>query len=590
MCGIYGIIDLNGSENSDTSELIAMMQESQYRGPDSHKTYINNHIKIGFNRLSIIDLDKRSDQPFVSYELGLAIVFNGEIYNYLEIKSDLINLGYSFITESDTEVLLTAYYHHKKDCFSMFNGMWSLAIYDFNHNEITLSRDRLGIKPLYYMIQNDNFYFASEMKSLLKVKSTRKNNQESIHQFLIHGVNSFANCETLVDGIYEFKPGNFAKLEEGTLKYEAYFTLPEIDFDQSDTQIIEKVKNLFSSAVQLRLRSDVPIALMLSAGLDSSAIAFQIDQLIENKEINIQKIDAFTLNFSGFKNNEWEAVKENSKLLKHVKCQAIEISIDEFKTYINKTISEFDIPTLSVSHILHAFALEKIKFLGFTVILNGQGPDEVFGGYFPKDIGSLLLDIFQQSPNTGFQEMKAIKRNWKISILQQIRLICQNIIIRRFPFVLHIGKAIEKSKITGILSYKLNKKSKIQSNYDFNSKIQIIDKKFNGILQYEDMASMLNSMEMRSPFLDYRLLTLGVSLPSNYKLRDGHSKWILRKAFENLLPPEINWASWKLGYAVPKTVLMANILPTNHKTDEKSLNDFWRKYNLEVWLKHHNIQ
>jgi len=584
MCGIYGIVNFNSETTNHVDSLKLMMAESEYRGPDSQEFKVFNHVSLGFNRLSIIDVDKRSNQPFEIKDFGLSIVFNGEIYNYLEIKEDLIQLGYTFQTTSDTEVLLTAYYHYKEKAFNLFNGMWAIAIYDAKNNSVTLCRDRLGIKPLFYMRQGNAFYFASEMKSLLVVKDSKEKNEAMLNDYLVFGTNTSTSGETFVNGIFEFAAGTYATVSQIGLQSQVYYTPPSSFVEPEVDQVASEILKTFRSAIKLRMRADVPIALMLSGGLDSSAIAHVIDEMVENKEIEVQYIHAFTLNFEGFEKNEWEIVQENAKHLKHIVCHPIHIDIASFKKEIPNLIAKFDLPVLSVSHLLHCYALEEIKKQGFTVVLNGQGPDELYGGYFPKDLGSLLMDTFQGSIAKGFREMKLTKNNWKMGYFLQFQSLAYSFLKVHFPQLFAIIlNYLASGKFQFLGSIRALKSVKYKSYFDFISKKQVFDTKFNCILQYEDMASMLNSIEMRSPFLDYRLVNLGLSLPSQYKLRDGYSKWILRKAFSEILPPHICWTGWKYGYAVPKKLLLEDLI-NNPIDTEAGWNNAWRKYNLGVWL------
>lgn len=590
MCGIYGIVNFNSEPANHVDSLKLMMSESEYRGPDSQDYRVFDYVFFGFNRLSIIDVDKRSNQPFEIKDFGLSIVFNGEIYNYLEIKADLIGLGYGFQTTSDTEVLLTAYYHYKEAAFDLFNGMWAIAIYDSVNKTVLLSRDRLGIKPLYYMVQNNAFYFASEMKSLLTVIESKVSNKGALNNYLVYGANTTTSGETFVEGIHEFAAGSYGYVKEEGIEMMQYYFSPDNLVDRDAAALASEILDTFKSSIKLRLRADVPVALMLSGGLDSSAIAFAIDEMVENKEIEIQYIHAFTLNFEGFDKNEWNMVQENAKHLKHVVCHPININIELFKQEIPNLLVKFDLPVLSVSHLLHAYAMEEIKKQGFTVVLNGQGPDEIYGGYFPKDLGSLLIDTFRGSIANGFREMKLTKGNWNQGYFLQFKSAVYATLKYKWPKIYAIlmnYSVTGKFQVLG-LNYP-SKKENRKSYFDFISRKQVFDTKFNCILQYEDMASMLNSIEMRSPFLDYRLVNLGLSLPSEYKLRDGYSKWILRKAFTALLPAHICWSGWKFGYAVPKQLLLTGLV-NNTKNTEAAWNNAWRKYNLEMWLKARNIR
>jgi asparagine synthase (glutamine-hydrolysing) len=595
MCGIYGKIDLQKKSDNNTDGIKKMMIESAYRGPDSQEIKVINHVQLGFNRLAIIDLDARSNQPFERKDLGKVIVFNGEIYNYLEIKEDLLAEGYTFQTNSDTEVFLVAYHHYQEEVFNRLNGMWACCIYDYYKDIVLLSRDRYGVKPLYYMYEENDFYFASELKSLLKIKKELKLEQTIINRFLVFGQNKFSSGKTFVKNIFEHPTGSYSILESKVLKTIKFYQVPSVlkKYDLADVE--QQLRDDFRSALKLRMRSDVPVALLLSGGLDSSLIAVHLNDMIEKNEIDVKKIHAFTLNFENYENNEWDLVQKNAIFFPHITCEPINVSIAEFKAELASLINQQDIPTLSISHLIHIIAQREIKNKGFTVLINGQGPDEVYGGYFPPDMGYIMLDFFRKNPYKAIIEMKHININWRYSYLEQIKLMSQAFVHKSMPKSYNILK-LSKSKSFIPNPISLDQISKTKYNfksigyYNFRSKSQIFEKQFNGILNYEDMTSMLNSLEMRSPFLDFRIVNLGLSLPVSLYLKNGYSKWILRKALGDLLPDEICWSNWKWGYPVPKHELMSDIMPKNVKWNESSYSAQWRVYNLKKWLNFHNIE
>ncbi len=591
MCGIYGIIQLANQEDK-TLALSIMMRASEYRGPDSQSSKSVNGVNLGFNRLAIIDLDERSNQPFERKDLEKIIVFNGEIYNYLEIKGELVKNGYQFFTESDTEVLLVAFHHYGEKVFQMLNGMWAFCVYDFKNNEITLSRDRFGVKPLYYMYEQGALYFASEIKSLLSVKAEIEPSKSEIDSYLIFGVNKFITGRTFIEGVFEHPAGTFSKLNDGRLIFTKHYHAPEIQSQLDLEEVSTKLREAFRSSLKLRMRSDVPVAILLSGGLDSSLIAYHLNDMVERKEIEVQKIHAFTLNFGDFDKNEWQIVEKNKHLLPHIVCEPITISIEGFQNEINKLLAQNDLPTLSISHLLHIVAQREIRKRGFKVLINGQGPDEVYGGYFPQDIGYLLFDYFKKDSKSLFREMRMIKSNWKLNYSNQIKLVFQALLHKSFQSVYVNLKRKRAARMLNV-NFGVNDlySDGFNSNdfYEFRSKSQVFSKEFNGILNYEDSTSMLNSLEMRSPFMDYRIIDLGLALPIQYKLKGGHSKWILRHALGDILPDDIRWASWKLGYVVPKAQLMKDIMPKAVVGNESNYSYFWRSFNLKKWLENYKI-
>lgn len=578
MCGIYGVIKINN--NIEFSSLVKkMMKVSEYRGPDSQAIIEYETICMGFNRLSIIDLDDRSNQPFYLETIQKSIVFNGEIYNYIELKSDLEKLGYIFQTESDTEVVLTAFHEYNENAFNMFNGMWSICIVDHLNNEIILSRDRFGVKPLYYMYYNEEIYFASEMKSLLVVNEKNKINEFNKEQYLLMSTNKFKNYETIYENIYEHPPGQYSKVNNFKLDFYRYYDVPKQVNNENLEILISELKSTFKNAVEIRLRTDVEVALLLSGGLDSSSIAYQINSLIENKSIKQKKITAFTLNFGDFDENEWDTVQKFSKYIPNIEIVPLNISFEDFKGEIDNLIKIHDNVTLSISHIIHTVALREIKKRGFTVVLNGQGADEVFGGYFPADFGFLFLDLMKKSLTESIIEYIKVKKKWKFSHFKLVKVILIAFLSKNYKI-----RAFLKTGKLKMLKNDLNENNFENNNsfYSFRSCSQIFYTQFNGILNYEDISSMLNSIEMRSPFLDYRMVNIGLKLGNLYKLKDGYSKWILRNSIADELPDFIKLATFKLGYVVPKNILMEEIIGPNKKLNEVKLNKIWREYTIEI--------
>lgn len=586
MCGIYGKINLTTILSNSSSEVKSMMKVSEYRGPDSQRLQSFENACLGFNRLAIIDLDTRSDQPYTIEKFKKTIVFNGEIYNYIELRDELKILGYSFATESDTEVALTAFQHYGAEALSKFNGMWAMCIYCHETGNAVLCRDRFGVKPLYYTVQNGCLYFASEIKSLkaANITATLCSNNEQI--YLEYGINKFPNNSTLYKEILEHESGTYTRIENGKLHNIRYYQPPQENPQINLEQIKKELQNTFIDALKIRVRSDVPIALMLSGGLDSSLIAFHLNELIKTKQINHEKIQAFTLNFPGFEQNEFELVSQTSALIPHIEIQGIDIDYNEFIHHFEFIHANQDVPVLSISHLIHTFALSKIKALGYTVVLNGQGADEVFGGYFPKDFSYLFWDLFNKDKILAFRELVQFKKNWNKNFHTEIFRLSITMFHFKHPRFFGLLKTRSRKGME-IAAYQHSNMSKFNpSSLSRHRAVQqIFETQFNGILNYEDMASMQNSIEMRSPFMDFRLINIGLTLPAHFKAREGYSKWLLREALGDVLPEHIRWATWKFGYAVPKKELYMKLdISIDGNYAERDLNRVWRSFNL-VYLK-----
>lgn len=581
MCGIYGIISPNFLNRSN--HVREMMRISEHRGPDSQNIFETDSFCLGFNRLKIVDLDNRSNQPFFIEEINKSIVFNGEIYNYLELKEELIDLGCKFNTTSDTEVALMAYHVYGLQAFEKFNGMWAMCIIDHISNEALFSRDRFGVKPLYYMYQNEGIYFASELKSLIAVKNHVQIDEDCKWQYLKLGVNKFPGYKTIYHDIFEHPSGQYSLLKKNKLHFKTYYSPPVYKRTNDFNNLLVKLEEDFLDAVRIRLRSDVEIALLLSGGIDSTSIALAINKLIERKEVSQTSVTAFTLDFNGFKDNEWEIVQGFSKYIPNINIEPIRIDLQQCKNELISLIRKSDNISLSVSHLFHIIALREIKKKGFTVVLNGQGSDEVYGGYFPTDLGYLILDILRkQGWRSCMHEIREVYKNYRYNLIKIVKMVAIAIISTNW----NLRKLIKSRNFRVFFKTKrIQTIGSLQGNYLKRSVYQVFETEFNGILNYEDSASMLNSIEIRSPFMDYRIINIGLQLGEQFKLKNGFSKWILRMSIAKELPDNIRWSTHKLGYVVPKTYLLDELLENISSKNESEINNLWRKYNLNILSK-----
>ncbi|MEP7147026.1 MAG: asparagine synthase (glutamine-hydrolyzing), partial [bacterium] len=272
MCGINGILYFH-SFNSDKPEVFhrenikRMNNEIIHRGPDSEGIHIDYPVCLGFRRLSIIDLSEKANQPMFNEDRSIAIIFNGEIYNYLELIPDLKTKGYIFKTKSDTEVILHSYEEYGFDCVNKFNGMWAFAIYDFKNKIFFASRDRFGVKPFYYYLDNDSLIFSSEIKSILKIKKINESNHGKVFDYLAYGYKT-SNGETFFKDIKELKPAYNLTIHNREIIFKKYWDLKKYDSKNNSDEDILKL--LINDSVKLRYRSDVPVSILLSGGLDSS--------------------------------------------------------------------------------------------------------------------------------------------------------------------------------------------------------------------------------------------------------------------------------------------------------------------------------
>ena len=378
MCGISGIINKTRGSVSK-SDLKQINDLIIHRGPDAEGFYFKNEVGFGHRRLSILDLSELGSQPMTLDDL--TITYNGEIYNYIEIREELQALGYSFKSESDTEVILAAYKQWGKECIHRFNGMWAFAIHDSSNDEVFITRDRFGIKPLYYKESNLGFYFGSEIKQLLYFDDNPTVNKQILFDYLYLSYHHHTN-DTFFEGISSLEPGHnlIFCLKTQTFKIKRYYDLKKkeefegLNFDEALKKYGEKIRN----SIKLRLRSDVKVGTCLSGGMDSSFIASYASKFY-NKNAQ-ERFTAITAKSTEKKTDESHFAKkvvENSNL----NWALTEPSKEEFLKYLDEVINVQEEPFGSPSIIMQYFVMKKAKEEGCIVMLDGQGGDETLLGY-----------------------------------------------------------------------------------------------------------------------------------------------------------------------------------------------------------------
>ncbi len=630
MCGINGFVTLNPSLTNDKyqetqkASLKEMNDSIAHRGPDSEGIYIKHPVGFGFRRLSIVDLASRANQPMLSKDEQVVLIFNGEIYNYIELRKDLIKLGHTFNTESDTEVILNSYIEYGESCVEKFNGMWAFAIYDFNRQKFFCSRDRMGVKPFYYCIHNEALYFSSELKALHKACNLRKANHAKVYEYLAYGYR-INDEETFFENCYELLPGTNLTYENNTFSKKKYWQLKENLYSfENGISYHDTYRKLFEDAVKLRHRSDVPVALLLSGGLDSSAIAKVTDNLIERGELQANTIQAYIASFPGDEFDETPVARELIQTCKHVKLNEVTIEPRKLINNLDNIIQSFDHPVFSFNCVVHNVIMKEINTNGIKVVLNGQGSDEAFAGYDRYVSGRFLIEELLSRNGKFFREFRYLNKHNKYRKSYLLSQMFKAVIGLRYSSYLR-ARYIEKT--IPCLSQKFYKDNYHHYKPDFKFSIteknfnpflinQINQRGLNSILHYEDISSMSHSIEIRSPFLDYRIMEFAFSIPKNLKFKDGVTKVIQRETFGKMLPDSIVKNRQKIGFYTPfikyistdtylKTYIqdILNSASFNSKTiwhpskiREKFMTPsgspdfpFWRILNLEVWSKKYNI-
>lgn len=539
MCGIAGFINNKGNKQ----EIIKKMTDRIiHRGPDAEGFYVDDDVALGHRRLSIIDLGG-GDQPIYNEDKTKVIIFNGEIYNYLELRDILKNDGHEFKTNCDTEVIIHGYEKWGKELPKHLRGMFAFAIYDKNDKSLFLARDNFGIKPLYYYENNDTFMFASEIKSFLDHPDFKKElNVDIIAPYLSF---SFTPTkETLFKGVYRVNPGTSLFIKNGKVETNRFFKL-SFDIKKDDyNKVVDDIDKLMHESVDKHMLSDVEVGSFLSSGVDSSYL------------VALARPDkTYTVGYSDKKYNEIEYAKNLTKELKINNTSKI-ITKEEYLNIIPKIMYHLDEPTSDPAAVALYF-VSKLASKDVKVVLSGEGADEFFGGYnfYRSDVD---VSWYNKLP-------KCIKRT--------IAKICLHLPeVRGLNFLVRRGLTLEENYIgvNKVFSERETKKflnvKRVYKNSDITkevydefkgkddiSKMQAIDINFwliKDILQKADRMTMANSLEGRVPFIDKEVFAYASSLPVEYKVTKENTKVALRDAAKRVIPTEA-YKKKKLGFPVP---------------------------------------
>ena len=595
MCGISGIINKSNEQVSRES-LTSMNNLVKHRGPDAEGYYYKDNIGFGHRRLSILDLSELGNQPM--HYSDYTITYNGEIYNYLEIREELINKGHTFISDTDTEVILAAYMEWGTQCVNHFNGMWAFAIHDKKNEIVFLSRDRFGIKPLYYLESTNCFYFGSEIKQLLFFTPNRKVNKQVLFDYLYLSYHHHTN-ETFFEGIKSLEQSHnlVYSLRKNTYSIEKYYDLnaKTSQNNLSFNNAINSYKNLITNSINFRLRSDVKVGTCLSGGMDSSFIAAVAAPIYEKN--SGEKFTAVTAKSIEKKTDESHYAKMVADMY-DLNWDTTKPSKDDFLKYVEDVIEIQEEPFGSPSIVMQYFVMQKAKENGCIVMLDGQGGDETLLGYdryyatFINEKKGLFNKI------KGFVE---ISKNSKLSLKDALlynlyfsnKFIRRSRQLRRNRFYKKPFKKYFNSRLLGEITKNNSSINRLQVSEITKTQLQ-------KLLKYEDRNSMAVSIETRVPFIDHNVVEMAVSLPFEYKMTKGWSKYILRHASENILPNEIVWRKNKFGFEAPKDVwlsetsffldkviespFMENFVDFDKLSKNKLGKDtLWKLYNVAIW-------
>lgn len=639
MCGILGQVNFKAPFSYDLDKFKKALDLQYHRGPDDFDILENSNFIFGHRRLSIMDLDTHAKQPMTSHCKNYTLVFNGEIYNYREIKDKLILKGYIFNTTSDTEVLLNAYIEYGIKCIKMFIGMFAFVINDKITNTTYVVRDRLGIKPLYYYFNEEKFLFSSEIKSIFCIedKLEKKLNTNAIVSYM-----SFRYPilnDTYFEEVHSLAPGHYLKISSAKLENVEYWN-PSFKFkaqsnDKGEEYYIDTLRKLLKSSVEYRMISDVPIGAFLSGGVDSSVIT----ALMSNK--SKEPIKTFTIGFEekGFNEFEYANLIANKYSTKH---KEICVSGDNYIDVMEKLIEYKDAP-LSVPNEVPLYLMSKELKKDVTVVLSGEGADEIFGGYgrifrSPYDYERIKkIDNLELNNN----EKRELSINFFKKYLQKSFDSELEHFINIYSYTSFNDKQdllhsdinldrIEKKLIDKFLYYF----DELEDDSYYNKMMYTFEKiHLVGLLHRVDMTTMAASVEARVPFVDHRLVEFAFTIPIKYKLKWNNEKdksfktlmsdkiseeydtpkYILKKSYEDLIPNEVLYRK-KMGFPVPlnnwfggnfneyaKTILLSDIAKTRNlynieniikwldsdrlSSDHGFAMKIWMLINIELFMK-----
>lgn len=602
MCGIAGFTRFHSDVGSKDT-LIAMGNSIAHRGPDSQGTYIDAHIGLCHQRLSIIDLSSAGNQPMFSDDENLVIVFNGEIYNFPELREDLIKLGYNFHTHTDTEVILALYKQKGPECLSMLNGMFAIAIWDKTKEELFLARDRLGKKPLYYYDAGEEFIFASEIKAILEVECVKKEIRvDALYDFFTYQY--IPDPKTIFKDMFKLEPGHWMLISKDSVKGNKYW---DISFSkqttQSETEIQTELFELLESSVKQRMLSDVPLGAFLSGGVDSSAVV----------GLMAAKDDAPVTTCSiGFDSKKHDEVEFAQIVADRFATDHHEFTVKEnFIEHIEEIVSYFDEPFADPS-LIPTYFVSKLAREKVTVALAGDGGDESFAGYEKYSIDNVENKLRNLFPSifrrTLFPSLAKLFENSNNIILKKGHTLLDTLsqtpqkgffLTNAFCTDLQWKQLANKKLQAELGDY--HPSSITEYHYhragteDHLSRILYADIKTylpGDILVKVDRMSMANSLEVRAPLLDYKIVEFAANIPSHLKFHNGEKKHILKETVKKILPDEILYRK-KMGFDSPLAAWLKDDIRdfTAEKLfgENSGISQFFDVKNLKsIWQQHQN--
>lgn len=600
MCGIAGFTRFS-DPTGDVSSLLRMGDRIAHRGPDAHGEYLDDGVGLCHRRLSIIDLSSAGNQPMFSDDGNLVIVFNGEIYNFLGLREALEQKGYVFKTKTDTEVILALYQREGAGCLEKLFGMFAIAIWDKQKQELFLARDRLGKKPLYYYRDEKRFVFGSEIKAILEIERVRKDiRHDAIYDFFVYQY--VPEAKSIFKNIDKLKPGHYLIINKDSVTEKQYW---DVSFRQQSTaneeELADGLLDVIDTCTRQRMISDVPLGAFLSGGVDSSGV---VALMANNSEKPVVTCSI------GFDSKKYDEIQYARQVAEQYHTTHHELTVKEnILDHLENIVSYFDEPFADQS-LVPTYFVSQLAKTKVTVALAGDGGDENFAGYSKYSVDQIENNLRNKVP--GF-----IRKNLLPAFVGPL----QKSNVRTFNRAATLLGAISKSPAQGFyltntfmtdtmwnrLANDALKRSlgdyhpsAISTQFyndadaeDHLSRVLYTDIKtylVGDILVKVDRMSMANSLEVRAPILDHRVVEYAASIPSSLKLQHKEKKYILKKAFSHLLTPDILYRK-KMGFSVPLAQWLRNELKTTAEEKllqpENGLSNYFKPAEIKtIWLEH----
>jgi len=621
MCGIAGFFSLNNKPLPQGPRHLSVMSDLlAHRGPDDSGSWVSGNHSVGLahQRLSIIDLSKSAAQPMHGNN-STCLVFNGEIYNYLELRAELSS-SWEFQTKSDTETILASYEKYGLGCLNHLRGMFAFALWDERKKRFFCARDRFGIKPFYYTVVGDIFYYASEIKALLPFVEDVATDLDSLNDYLTF---QFTLGEkTLFQGIKKLEPGHMLTIENSTLSVKKYWEVYyDIDFNHKESNLVEEIRDLMDESMNLHMRSDVPVGAYVSGGRDSSIVASLASQ-IESSEFK-----AFTGKFSYGEGYDESMYARDLAKQYSFDLHELDIQSDDFVSSIEKIIYHLDEPVAGPGSFPQ-YQISKLASQHRKVVLGGQGGDEIFGGYaryliayFEQCIKGAIdgtlnngnFVVTYESIISNLETLKQykplLKQFWSKGLFGTINRRYFDL-VNRAPTLEkeinwnEIGKSSTYNEFKNIfLGENVGHESyfDLMTHFDFKTLLP-------ALLQVEDRMSMAHGLESRVPFLDHKIVELAATIPADIKFKNGELKRLLVRTFDPILPTSIAQRKDKMGFPVPlnewmqgelkdfvcgifetgrdigRSFFNSDVILENLSKEGKFSRKIWGLLSLEIWM------